>query len=48
MIFSMFGRAMSVRASIPICSSTSGWTASPDISGLSTVWVSTKTRAVAS
>ena len=41
MIFSMFGRAISVRASIAICSSILGWTASPDISGFSTVCVST-------
>ena len=48
MIFSMFGRAISVRASIEICSSTFGCTASPAMSGFSTVWVSTNTRAVAS
>ena len=48
MIFSMFGRAISVRASIAICSSTFGCTARPVINGFSTVCVSTKTRAVAS
>ena len=39
--FSMFGRLMSVRLSMPTCCSTFGWIASPDISGLRIDCVST-------
>ena len=46
--FSTFGRVSRVRASMLTCWLTSGWIARPAISGLSTDWVSTKMRAVAS